>query len=186
VSLSVPFVWLLGARSPRQSRRLGHPLALATSSVTVPSATTRVDIGRGQHAQQGGATTGPARAHATADSGNGPSPLKPIMHRCDFLGFRLVHRTLPPRGETRPKQQVHAPPFPWAERNPNSPQHSRPGICDCHDPLDRSLVIHSSGSNREEPNLSVRPLRDCTPSPAIRTIAGSLCTIATRSHYVIG
>jgi hypothetical protein len=41
------------------------------------------------------------------------------MQRCVFLGFRIVHRQEPPRGETRPKQQVHAPPLPWAERNPS-------------------------------------------------------------------
>ena len=31
------------------------------------------------------------------------------MQRCGLLGFRFVHRTLLPRVETRPKQQVHAP-----------------------------------------------------------------------------
>jgi len=137
VSLSVPFVWLSAARNQSILATLGavvNLLALAAGSITDPSAATRVDISGGQHAEQGRATAGTAGPHATADPGNGPGPLKPIIHRCDFLGFRLIHRTLPPRGETRPKQQVYAPPFPWARRNPNPPRHGRPGISDCDDP----------------------------------------------------
>jgi hypothetical protein len=70
------------------------------------------------------------------------SPLKPIMQRCVFLRFRFVHRTRPPRVETRPKQQVYAPPFHWAERNPNSARHDHPGNID--NPIRRKPAFDSA------------------------------------------
>ena len=118
------------------------------------------------------ATTRTTRVNSAPHPGNSPGPLKPIMHRCDFLGFRLVHRTIPPRGETRPKQQVHAPPFPWAERNPNSPQHGRPGISDCDDPPVCG-TIQSRGSSREETGLSVRSLSRLHAQPSDQNNRGS-------------
>ena len=90
-------------------------------------AAARIDIRGGQHSQQGRTAASTARVSSAAHSCDSSGPFKPVMQRCVFLGFRFVHRTRPPRVETRPKQQVYAPPFPWAERNPNSARHGRPG-----------------------------------------------------------
>ena len=103
---------------------------LAAGAISGSRAAARIRVRGGQHAEQGRAAAGTARVSPAAHTRDGSGPFKPFMQRCVFLRFHFVHRTKPPRVETRPRQQVHAPPFHWAERNPNSPRHGRPGIVD--------------------------------------------------------
>ena len=104
--------------------------SLTASAIGGTGAAARIRVGGGQHAEQGRTAAGTTRVRPAAHTRHGSGPLKPFMQRCVFLRFHFVHRTKPPRVETRPKQQVHAPPFHWSERNPNSARKAVPGIVD--------------------------------------------------------
>jgi len=96
----VPFVGRSSTKISPAWAAVFERLAFAAGA----TATARVGVGRGQHAQQGGATAGTTHASSPPYPGDGPGPFKPIMRRCVFLGFRIVHQTKLPRGETRPKK----------------------------------------------------------------------------------
>jgi hypothetical protein len=141
--------WLQGA--------LIRSRALAAGAIRGSRAAARIDVCGGQHSQQGRAAAGTTRVSSAAHSRDGPSPLKPFMQRCVFLRFRFVHRKKPPRVETRPKQQVHAPPFHWADRNPNSARHGRPWLRRQHNPPEIRPSFRQINSRSGRANVRPAP-----------------------------
>ena len=165
--------------------RRGRSGALAAGSIGGSCSAARIHISGGQHSQQGRTAAGTTRVSTAAHSGDSSGPLKPIMQRCVFLRFRFVHRTRPPQVETRPKQQVYAPPFHWAERNPNSTRQGRPGIVRQPDPPEDRPVDSADHLAKKLGSVEAQS-RENTPKSAIGTIARSRFTIAKPSLYVIG
>lgn len=91
------------ARSPiTESTLAGGPIA-------DPAAPARVDVGCGEHAQQGGAASCAIGTNPPAHASDRARPLESLMQRCGFLGLRFTHRTKLPRVETRPGKEVRAP-----------------------------------------------------------------------------
>jgi hypothetical protein len=97
--------WSSWSRENRPRARINsaRSRAVGTRAVADSAIAAGIDVSRSQHAQQCGATAGTSRTGTPANPGNCSCPLKPIMQRCVFLGRKIVHRTRPPRGETRPK-----------------------------------------------------------------------------------
>lgn len=97
------------ARSLDRRLRQQTGSALAGGAVADPAAPARVDVGRGEHAQQGRPASCAIGADTSTHASDRARPLESIMQRCGFLGLRFTHRTKLPRVETRPEKQVHAP-----------------------------------------------------------------------------
>jgi hypothetical protein len=153
--------------------------ALAGRSIGGPTAAAGIEVSRGQHVQQGRPTARTTGPRSPTNPGNRPRVHKPFMHRCILLRFRIVHRLKPPQGETRPKEQVNAPPFPWTQRNPNSPGHRRPGI-------GQRMIRRTRQINSRRSWRSCHTRREGSNSLAIRQIARSRPELAKPSHTFIG
>lgn len=114
-----------GLRRPKMSRAFSHDVVsekrLGSVSLSVPAvlcrwrassgatdsaiggrairaaAATRVDVGRGQHAQQGRTAASATRPYSAMNPGDRPGVSKPIMHRCSLLGgLQIIHRKKTP------------------------------------------------------------------------------------------
>jgi hypothetical protein len=108
------------AASPIQRFTI-QDLALGPGSVGGASATARVGISRGQHAKQCRATARTTGTAPTTDPGDSPGPFKTFMQRCGLLGFRFVHQTQLPQGETRPTITGPRSTIPLDQGEPKSP-----------------------------------------------------------------
>ena len=164
-------------KSRGRQPRFFEPLALATGPIAGACTPARVGVSRSQHAQQGRTTAGTTRPGTPTNPGNRPGPFKPIMHRCVFLSSnRFVHQTKPPQGETRPRYQVHASPFPWSRKEPEFLPARPSWLRIVVSPL--SSVQKSRGSTCDSQAIRIAFHRPFTTKTAIRIIAWSRSQIA--------
>jgi hypothetical protein len=128
-------------------------LSLAVGPIGNPPASSRIGVSRRQHTQQGRPTTRAPGSRAPLDPRDRPGPLKPLMHRCVFLGFRFIHRDKTPI--RRNATQTTGPRFtiPLDQEEPKSPRHGLPGG------RFRSLqtALATTGSTREKLSRLTHP-----------------------------
>ncbi len=169
LSLSLVFN---GSRENRPRARINSTpsRAVGTRAVANSAIAAGIDVSRGQHAQKRGATAGTSRTGTPANPGDCSCPLKPIMQRCVFLGLKIVHRTKPPRGETRPRKLGRRFTLPWARRKPRSPGASPSWL-----KTRNSIEALTPTSRRRDPyphGEDLSPGRDKTPKSAIEYSIG--------------